>query len=172
VELQRLELTTPIDRLSLVLKEGRLCGLGFGDRWAGLEGFLIRRFGTTEFRAVEGPEEAVRCLAAYFEGDIDALARIEVDPGGSPFQARVWSELRRIPAGETVSYEEVARRIGQPGAARAVASANAANPVAIVVPCHRVIHADGSISGYGGGVQRKRWLLRHEAAGRPFRLRP
>jgi methylated-DNA-[protein]-cysteine S-methyltransferase len=117
VELLRVELETPIDRLSLVLRDGRLCGLGFGDRWAELEAFLRRRFGSTEFRAVEGPEKAVRSVAAYFEGDLDSLDRVEVEPGGSPFQARVWRELRRIPAGETVSYEELARRIGQPGAA-------------------------------------------------------
>ena len=99
-----------------------------------------------------------------------AIDDIPVETGGSPFQQKVWHTLRKIPAGQTTSYGELAARIGQPTAARAVATANATNPVAIVVPCHRVIHADGSISGYGGGVDRKRWLLRHEADHSEFRL--
>jgi methylated-DNA-[protein]-cysteine S-methyltransferase len=85
---------------------------------------------------------------------------------GTPFQRRVWDELRRIPFGETISYAELARRVGQPGAARAVGSANGRNPIGLIIPCHRVIAADGGLGGYGGGLDRKRWLLRHEAAER------
>jgi methylated-DNA-[protein]-cysteine S-methyltransferase len=102
-------------------------------------------------------------LAAYFAGErfhFDLL----LDLAGTPFQKRVWQELLQIPYGATISYVELARRVGQPKAARAVGSANGRNPIAIVIPCHRVIAADGSLGGYGGGLDRKKWLLDHEAA--------
>jgi methylated-DNA-[protein]-cysteine S-methyltransferase len=109
---------------------------------------------------------------AYFGGELRALDAIEVDPGGSPFQREVWKALRTIGAGETRSYQELASAVGRPSASRAVARANATNPIPVVIPCHRVIHSDGSLAGYGGGIERKRWLLRHEAAGAEFRLKP
>ena len=90
---------------------------------------------------------------------------------GTPFQQAVWRALRRIPTGETLSYAELARRIGRPGAVRAVGRANGANPASIVVPCHRVIGSDGTLTGYGGGIERKRWLLAHERAEASARLR-
>jgi methylated-DNA-[protein]-cysteine S-methyltransferase len=112
----------------------------------------------------------VDALRAYFAGDLHALDTIAVDPlGGTPFQRRVWLALRSIPAGTTVSYQMLARRIRAPKAMRAVGAANGANPVPIVLPCHRVIGADGSLTGYGGGLPRKRWLLRHEAVPLPAR---
>ena len=91
-------------------------------------------------------------------------------PSGTPFQQRVWRGLTDIPYGAVCGYGDLARSIGNPGAARAVGQANGANPIPIIIPCHRVIHADGSISGYGGGVDRKKWLLRHEADNLPFVL--
>jgi methylated-DNA-[protein]-cysteine S-methyltransferase len=97
-------------------------------------------------------------LAAYFARELrDFELLLSMD--GTPFQRCVWAELRRIPYGETISYAELARRIGRPGASRAVGSANGRNPIAIVVPCHRVIAADGTLGGYGGGLDRKEWLL-------------
>jgi methylated-DNA-[protein]-cysteine S-methyltransferase len=102
-------------------------------------------------------------LGAYFRGrlrDFELAMRM----AGTPFQHLVWEGLRAIPYGETISYAELARRIGRSGASRAVGSANGRNPIAIVVPCHRVIAADGTLGGYGGGLDRKEWLLRHEAA--------
>lgn len=101
-------------------------------------------------------------LLAYFKGDLGALDRIHVAMNGTPFQLQVWNMLRKIPAGTTFSYARLAREIGEPKAVRAVASANARNPVAIVVPCHRVIASDGKLCGYAGGIERKRWLLAHE----------
>jgi methylated-DNA-[protein]-cysteine S-methyltransferase len=102
-------------------------------------------------------------LSAYFARELrDFELPLRMD--GTPFQRRVWDELRRIPFGGTCSYTELARRIGQPGASRAVGSANGRNPIAIVVPCHRVIAADGTLGGYGGGLDRKEWLLEHEIA--------
>jgi methylated-DNA-[protein]-cysteine S-methyltransferase len=108
---------------------------------------------------------AVRALERYFAGEITALDALPVaTTTGSEFQRRVWRALREIPAGTTITYAELARRVGQPSAFRAVGLANGANPIGIVVPCHRVIGSDGSLTGYGGGIARKRWLLTHEGA--------
>jgi methylated-DNA-[protein]-cysteine S-methyltransferase len=102
-------------------------------------------------------------LAAYFTGDVDALDDIDVAPQGTLFKQLVWKALREVRAGETVSYGELAKRVGAPGAARAVGTANATNPICLIIPCHRVIRAGGELGGYGFGVDRKRWLLEHEA---------
>jgi len=111
-------------------------------------------------------EAARAAFARYFAGDPDALARLPLDPhpAGTPFQQQVWRALRAIPAGATRSYGALARCIGRPGAARAVGLANRANPVAIAIPCHRVVGSDGRLTGYAGGLERKRWLLAHETA--------
>lgn len=113
-----------------------------------------------------GLREARRQLEAYFAGELE-LFDLPVAMHGTPFQLRVWEALRSIPFGETVSYAEIARRIGNATAVRAVGAANGRNPVPIVVPCHRVIGADGSLTGYGGGIERKKWLLAHEGRARP-----
>ncbi len=103
-------------------------------------------------------------MEAYFAGQRDALSQIAWRTAGTPFQQKVWRALAEIPVGTTISYGELARRVGSPAAVRAVGLANGANPVGVVVPCHRVIGADGSLTGYGGGLDRKRWLLEHEGA--------
>jgi len=109
-------------------------------------------------------------VRAYFAGDLDAIDIVPVRfDRGTPFQHEVWAALRTIPVGETISYAELARRVGRPGAFRAVGAANGQNPVGVVVPCHRVIAADGTLGGYGGGLDRKRWLLAHEGALEPAR---
>jgi methylated-DNA-[protein]-cysteine S-methyltransferase len=105
---------------------------------------------------------AREAFANYFAGACSALAELAVDPHGSEFQRRVWRALREIPAGATTSYAEIARNVGSPGAARAVGDANRRNPIAIAIPCHRVIGGDGRLVGYAGGLERKRWLLAHE----------
>ena len=110
-------------------------------------------------------ERLATVLDEYFGGAVQAIDAIAVDARGTAFQHRVWAALRRIPVGETASYIDIAREIGAPGASRAVGTANASNPVSIIVPCHRVVRADGSLGGYGGGVERKRWLLGHERVG-------
>src|SRR5262249_24563412 len=107
---------------------------------------------------------AASAMRRYFAGDLRAIEALVVDPGGTPFQQRVWAALRRIPVGTTVAYSALAQRIGDPLAVRAVAAANGQNPIGIVIPCHRVIGAAGSLVGYGGGLPRKRWLLAHEGA--------
>ena len=113
-------------------------------------------------RAIDGPFDAVReQLDAYFAGELD---RFDVPMAvlGTDFQKRVWDQLVQIPFGETISYSELARRMGDPKLVRAVGVANGRNPISIIIPCHRVIGADGSLVGYGGGLERKKWLLEHE----------
>jgi O-6-methylguanine DNA methyltransferase len=102
-------------------------------------------------------------LAAYFAGDIDALDAIQVAPEGTVFKQLVWKALREVRAGSTVSYGELAARVGAPGAARAVGTANATNPICLVIPCHRVIRTGGGLGGYAFGLDRKRWLIAHES---------
>jgi methylated-DNA-[protein]-cysteine S-methyltransferase len=116
------------------------------------------------------PFEAItEQLDAYFAGEREDFA-LELAPHGTPFQLRVWHELTKIPYGETIPYSELARRLGNPKAVRAVGLANGRNPISIVIPCHRVIGADGSLVGYGGGLERKKWLLEHEAVNSGRRL--
>jgi O-6-methylguanine DNA methyltransferase len=113
----------------------------------------------------EEPSGILDKLRAYFAGDVHAIDDVPVRfDRGTPFQQEVWNALRTIPVGETISYAELARRVGRPGAFRAVGAANGQNPVGVVVPCHRVIASDGSLGGYAGGLDRKRWLLAHEGA--------
>jgi methylated-DNA-[protein]-cysteine S-methyltransferase len=164
VIIETAEIDTPIGPLVIAVRDGSLCAVAFdGDR-SRVERMLRRRFPDLELRKVEDPDGLATRMRAYFEGDLSALDSIPVDLGGTPFQAKVWNELRRIPTGATVSYRNLATAIGAPKAVRAVGLANGANPVPIVVPCHRVIGADGGLTGYGGGLERKRWLLAHEGA--------
>ena len=109
-------------------------------------------------------DTARRELDAYFNGVPTDFADLTLAPRGTPFQRRVWRQLRRIPHGSTISYGELARRLGKPKASRAVGQATGANPIPLIVPCHRVIAADGSLGGYAAGPDRKLWLLRHEGA--------
>ena len=147
---------SPVGPLSIALRDGALCGLRMG---AGDLGSA---------RKLDGAHAAiVDALERYFDGDVTSIDEIPVRATGSAFQQRVWDALRTIPAGETVSYAQLAATVGAPKASRAVGRANATNPVGIVVPCHRVVRADGALGGYGGGVERKRWLLAHERAHAP-----
>lgn len=160
----RFRLRTPIGDLTGYARNGALCALDFGTRdWNGRV-VLERRFGTLDVRDEAGARDAKRALAAYFAGELGVLDAIAVDPGGTEFQARVWGALRRIPPGRTVSYTDLARAVGAPSAVRAAGSANGQNPVPVVIPCHRVVRSDGTLGGYGGGLDRKRWLLDHEGA--------
>jgi methylated-DNA-[protein]-cysteine S-methyltransferase len=162
--LETTEFRSPIGTTVLAARDGALVALEFAARWPERKARLARRFGEVEWRRAKDPAGAVTALAAYFAGDLHALDGLAVDPGGTPFQHRVWTALRRIPVGETWSYQALARRIGAPAAVRAVGAANGANPIGVVVPCHRVIGADGGLTGYAHGLERKRWLLAHERA--------
>ena len=156
---------SPLGTLLLVCDDaGRLRALDFHDYEARMRRLLRAHYGERgcALRAGRGPAAVADALAAFFAGEVHAIDHVEVRTGGSDFQRQVWSALRHIPSGVTRSYGEVGRAIGKPGASRAVGLANGSNPIAIVVPCHRVIGANGSLIGYGGGIERKRWLLAHE----------
>ncbi|ADO48503.1 methylated-DNA--[protein]-cysteine S-methyltransferase [[Enterobacter] lignolyticus] len=113
-------------------------------------------------RASDNPGGLSAQLRAYFDGDLAVIDTLPSETAGTPFQREVWKTLRSIPCGQVMHYGQLAEQLGRPGAARAVGAANGSNPVSIVVPCHRVIGRNGTMTGYAGGVQRKEWLLRHE----------
>lgn len=164
--LTRTRLESPVGDLTLILADGVLCTLDFEDHADRCETLLTRRFGAVSIEpsTPDDPPTAPVAdrLRRYFAGELTAIEDLPVDPRGTPFQQTVWLSLRTIPAGQTLSYGALADRLGRPTASRAVGLANGANPIAIVLPCHRVIGADGSLTGYGGGLDRKRWLLQHE----------
>lgn len=164
VSLQLDRYAAPVGDLLLVFDAAGLRALDFADFEARMLTLLRRHYGAVELSEAPAPRAITGPLDAYFGGDLTALDRIPVATGGTDFQRRVWAALRAIPAGETRSYGALAAAIGAPGASRAVGLANGSNPVGIVVPCHRVIGASGALTGYAGGVTRKRWLLEHEGA--------
>jgi len=151
IELSRVD--SPIGPLILATAPSGLCALSLRGRMPVL---------AAPAREGAPPKEIAAALTSYFAGDLRAIDALDVDPQGTPFQRRVWAALRTIPAGTTWSYAELARAVGRPTATRAVGAANGRNPVALVLPCHRVIASDGTLGGYGGGLEMKRWLLRHE----------
>ncbi len=158
------EIETPQGPIVFARRDERLVALSFKNHWPRQKKELEKRFGVLELVADTKGGRAGTALRRYLDGELTALDALDVDTEGTPFQEKVWSRLRKIPAGATWSYSDLARAVGKPSAVRAVAGANARNPVSLVVPCHRVIAADGSLAGYGGGVPRKRWLLTHEGA--------
>jgi methylated-DNA-[protein]-cysteine S-methyltransferase len=142
-----------------------LRALWFDDDAAAEAAQVLRRpYGDVALRAGTVPGEIRDALAGYFSGDLAALDAIRWEVAGTPFQWAVWSALTMIPAGATTSYGALAASIGRPAAVRAVGAANGANPIAIVIPCHRLLGARRALTGYGGGLERKRWLLAHEGA--------
>jgi O-6-methylguanine DNA methyltransferase len=143
--------------------DGALRSLEFIENEARMLRLLRRYYGDDALEQGAAPVSLTQALEAYFNGDIEALVEVQTATAGTPFQHAVWKALRTIPAGTTMSYGQLAAKLGRPGASRAVGAANGANPIPIVVPCHRVIGADGSLTGFGSGLPRKRWLLDHEA---------
>jgi O-6-methylguanine DNA methyltransferase len=157
-------MSSPIGTILLVSDGAALRALDFLEYAERMHRLLRRQCGSYALADGPVPGAVRRGLEAYFAGDLAALDTVPVRTSGSAFQERVWAALRGIPAGTTTTYGRLAAVIGMPTASRAVGLANGANPVAIVVPCHRVIGADASLTGYGGGLPRKAWLLRHERA--------
>jgi methylated-DNA-[protein]-cysteine S-methyltransferase len=156
------EIASPIGTIAIAARSGRLCALEFGR--TRLSRQLAARYPKVPRRRARNPFGLSQKLRAYLAGNLAAVDRIPVETGGTPFQQRVWRALRRIPAGRTMSYGALARALGVGAAARAVGAANGRNPISLVVPCHRLIGGDAALTGYGGGLWRKRWLLRHEGA--------
>jgi methylated-DNA-[protein]-cysteine S-methyltransferase len=148
-------LASPVGPLTIVAEDGKITGL-YMDAQRHAPG--PESFGPPADSAEEPYATAAAQLRAYFDGELTEFA-LPLSPAGTDFQRRVWAGLLAIPYGETVTYGELARRLGSPAASRAVGLANGKNPIAIVVPCHRVVGSDGSLTGYGGGLDRKRFLL-------------
>ena len=163
-------LPSPIGPLTLACDaDGRLRGVTFADDGGeALARVMRREYPGATMEAGETPEAVRAGLEAYFAGEMSALSRIpwtlDDAAAGEGFQARVWRALAEIPAGVTISYGEVAKRAGEPGAAQAAGVALNRNPIPVVLACHRVVGADGAMVGFGGGLERKTWLLRHEGA--------
>jgi methylated-DNA-[protein]-cysteine S-methyltransferase len=155
---------SPIGEIIIVVDGDTVCALEYADDKMRLDKLLQRHYGAFRLELAElAPLKDA--LSAYFEGNLASLDEIPVDPGGTTFQRKVWLALRNIPPGMTSSYGEFAAKLGHPKAARAVGLANSLNPIAIILPCHRVIGANGTLTGYAGGLDRKRWLLAHEGYG-------
>jgi methylated-DNA-[protein]-cysteine S-methyltransferase len=131
-----------------------------------MDRLLARHYPKTKFSLSEEmpPERYAETILSYFAGEMNALDTLPIAFGGTAFQQTVWQALQTIPAGRTLSYGKLAAQIGNPKGMRAVGLANGANPIALIVPCHRVIGANGTLTGYGGGMERKHWLLRHEGS--------
>lgn len=157
-------LPTPIGTLTLVSDGVALRAVDFEDYEARMVKLLHRHYGPVTLEAASNPGGHTAALRDWFAGDLRALDTLATATGGTAFQRSVWAALREIPVGTTQSYAALAARIGKPKAMRAVGLANGANPIGIVVPCHRVIGASGALTGYAGGLARKQWLLRHEGA--------
>jgi methylated-DNA-[protein]-cysteine S-methyltransferase len=155
---------TPIGDMVLVARDGVLLLLEFDDAKDRVAREMRGRFGDLELQTATNPFGFSAIMQDYFSGNITAIDNLPTDGSGTAFEKQVWAELRKIPCGTTKSYGEIARQLGDINLSRAVGTANGRNPIAIVVPCHRVIGADGSMTGYGGGLKRKEWLLRHEGA--------
>ena len=166
IALARETVATPLGAFTLVAdREGDLCAADFADCESRMRGLLDREFAPAGYELLPDPvcAETKAALARYFAGELTAIDRIAVERRGSVFQQSVWCALRTIPPGRTATYSQLAHALGRPQAARAVGHANGANPLCIVVPCHRLVGANGALTGYSGGIERKRWLLEHEA---------
>jgi methylated-DNA-[protein]-cysteine S-methyltransferase len=156
-------LQTPIGTALLVTDaDGALRALDWEDFEARMRELLRLQYGTSVLQHARAPDDIRSALKGYFAGDLDRLKTIKWRVAGTPFQRKVWTALWGIPAGTTTSYGRLAAQLDMPKAMRAVGFANGSNPISVVVPCHRVIGANGSLTGYGGGLERKRWLLQHE----------
>ena len=155
---------SPVGPLHIVADGERLAALDFAEYEPRMMKLLKRRFGEITLVPGATPAPIAAALEAYFAGGFDALDGIELEMGGTAFQRSVWQALRAIPAGETRSYGGLATALAKPSASRAVGLANGSNPIGIVVPCHRVIGASGALTGYAGGLARKRFLLELENA--------
>jgi methylated-DNA-[protein]-cysteine S-methyltransferase len=166
-------IATPIGDLELVADEdGSLRAAEFADCRHRVDRWLRQRYGSAGYKLVTGTvaAEIRNAFARYFAGDLSAMAGVPIRLDGTTFQNEVWTALRRIKPGETSAYGAFARMLGRPQSARAVGHANGTNPLSIVVPCHRLVGANGDLTNYGGGIERKRWLLDQRGPSQPTGL--
>ena len=154
----------PFEALLVVVDGLHLCAIDFAGFEQRMHRLLARRYQSYRLLETRNPVGATDRLQAYLDGDIHAIDVLPVKTGGTDFQAAAWQALRSIAPGSTATYSEQAARVGRPAAVRAIGAANGQNPIAIVLPCHRVLGANGSLTGYAGGLAAKQWLLRHELA--------
>lgn len=155
----------PIGQLMLAVDPaGKVRALEWSDYESRMLRLLARHYGKDGFKLepAYNPYGLRDVISRYFAGDVEAINEISVQTAGTPFQRSVWNALRKIPGGTAISYGKLAEQIARPTAVRAVGLANGSNPIGIIVPCHRVIGSNGSLTGYGGGLERKKWLLEHE----------
>ena len=162
MKLQSATLETPIGAMRLVARDEKLVLLDFAENIARIDKLLEKRFPKYALEPAPLPKFS-HAVSAYFAGELSLIHKLPVDSGGTAFQQAVWQALLEIPIGATWSYLELARCIGNAGAVRAVGMTNGLNPISLALPCHRVIGANGSLTGYAGGLERKKWLLEHEA---------
>jgi methylated-DNA-[protein]-cysteine S-methyltransferase len=156
-------LQTPIGIALLVTDaDGALRALDWEDYAPRMKELLRLQCGVVTLKETRAPATMRKALSGYFKGDLDRLSTVKWRVGGTPFQQKVWHALPKIPAGTTMSYGALAAKLKTPNAMRAVGHANGSNPISVVLPCHRLIGANGSLVKYGGGLERKRWLLAHE----------
>jgi methylated-DNA-[protein]-cysteine S-methyltransferase len=159
-------MASPIGPLTIAAHAGRVCLVHFGAPSATVRRSLAAWYPESSIEEHTDPAGAAAVLTRYFAGDLSSLDEVDVELFGTAFQKRVWRALRSVAVGTTTSYADLARKVGSPSAVRAVGAANGANPVAVILPCHRIIGSNGSLTGYGGGLDRKRWLLDHEGVRR------
>ena len=151
---------TPLGTMFLSIEDGALREAGFVETWARP---VLSPDDDEDADALSSEARFVRdAVAGYFDGDVEAIDDIEIEPEGTDFQRAVWQAIREVPAGQTASYQEIAQAVGKPSAYRAVGTATGRNPLGIAVPCHRIVRSDGGLGGYGGGLHRKAWFLEHE----------
>lgn len=155
---------TPVGDFTIAMRNGAVSAAEFTSGSGHLEATLKKRFGGVQLTSDNPGSDAAAAVRRYFGGELKALENIAVDQAGTIFQMKVWNALRAIPVGETRSYGQIAKTVDAPKAFRAVGMANNRNPIALIVPCHRVIGADGGLTGYAGGLELKEWLLAHEGA--------
>ena len=152
---------SPIGQVILVARDSELAFVDFEGNERRMRRLLEARFGAYQLEKALLPDFKSK-FEAYFSGDLQAVNGLNLSTGGTEFQARVWRALREIPSGQTMTYGALAAKLDKPGASRAVGMINGLNPISIVLPCHRVIGANGTLTGYAGGLERKKWLLEHE----------
>ena len=160
---------TPLGEMMIAADhDGNLRAVEWTDHTERIRTLLQRQYGKNGFvlESVHNPGGLSDVMQSYFAGELASIDALPTRTAGTPFQREVWRSLRTIPCGTTISYGQLAERIGRPSAVRAVGLANGANPIGVVVPCHRVIGSSGALTGYGGGIERKRWLLNHECKNR------
>ncbi len=163
-------ISSPLGEILVVTEGNKLYALDFVDYEARMMQLLQKRYDRIDLKATVNPSGLRDRLADYFDGKLDCFDEIVTNPGGTTFQQQVWRQLQTIEPGTTWTYGDLAKSLGNPNGSRAVGAANGLNPIAIVIPCHRVIGSNAKLTGYAGGLDRKAWLLRHEKqySGKPY----